>query len=72
MLNHLMALAKDAGVKLRAEFRHNGRNRMMLVTYKMVAGFQEIETRDDGILILENDLSRIQPFPEYVEVVLDD
>jgi hypothetical protein len=61
-----MSLAKKAGVRLRAEFLPNGRNRMMYVTYRF-GGFQEIEQQED-LVILENDLSRVQDYPEYVRV----
>ncbi|MDY7095347.1 MAG: HAD-IIIC family phosphatase [Acidobacteriota bacterium] len=70
MLQHVLSLAKQAGVRLLAEFRSNDRNRMMLVTYKF-SGFKEID-RKDGTLLLEHDLESIQPFPDYVEVVLTD
>ena len=40
-MNHLLTLARDAGVGLRAEFRHNGRNRMMFVTYRL-GGFRQV------------------------------
>ena len=48
MLNHILQLAKDAGVKVRAEFLSNNRNRMMLVTYKF-GGFREIDRKGDLI-----------------------
>lgn len=66
MINYLMGLAQRAGVRLCAEFVTNDRNRMMLVTYKF-SGFRELE-KDGELLILENDLAHIQPFPDYIEV----
>ncbi|MDP9121407.1 MAG: HAD-IIIC family phosphatase [Acidobacteriota bacterium] len=66
MINHVLRLAKQAGVKLRAEFVSNDRNRMMLVTYKF-AGFKEVG-RNGGVALLENDLATIQPVPPYVDV----
>lgn len=66
MMSHIMNKAREAGVKLRAHFIPNGRNRMMYVTYKF-GGFQEIENKD-GLIIFENDLTQIQEFPEYVKV----
>jgi predicted enzyme involved in methoxymalonyl-ACP biosynthesis len=66
MLNYIMNQAKLANKRLRAEFVSNDRNRMMLVTYSF-AGFKEIQT-NNVITILENDLSQIQPFPNYVKV----
>jgi hypothetical protein len=70
MLNHIMRLAKNENVRLRAEFVSNDRNRMMYVTYKF-AGFSEIEKTGDRV-ILENDLTRIQSFPQYVTVLIGD
>lgn len=69
LINHLLQLAKDAGVRLRAEFVANDVNRMMYVTYKF-GGFKEIEKQGETIL-LENDLSSIQPFPDYVNVTIE-
>jgi len=68
MLNHIMSLAKEAGARLQAEFRSNDRNRMMLVTYKF-GGFREVDRKGD-LVVFENDLDRIQPFPDYVNVKL--
>ncbi|MBW4611015.1 MAG: HAD-IIIC family phosphatase [Hassallia sp. WJT32-NPBG1] len=68
MLNHIMKLAKDAKVRLRAEFVSNNRNRMMYITYKF-AGFQEIE-KDNNTIHLENDLTKIQPVPNYVSFII--
>ena len=67
MLNYIMQEAKRGGVKLRAEFVHNGRNRMMYVAYKF-AGFKTIG--ENGTQqILETDLQHIQRFPDYMEVI---
>lgn len=66
MINHLLRLARDAGVRLQADFVKNQRNRMMYVAYSF-AGFREVEKQGDRI-VMENDLSRIQADPEYVEV----
>lgn len=70
LLNYMMGQAKTAQKKLRAEFVPNDRNRMMLITYTFT-GFKEISSTN-GIIIFENDLTQIQPFPEYVKVnILD-
>jgi FkbH-like protein len=66
MMNHIMHLAKEAGVPLQAEFIPNNRNRMMFITYKF-SGFQEIGRRGE-VLILANDLEHLQAFPSYVTV----
>jgi FkbH-like protein len=70
MLNYIMQEAKAAGMRLQAEFISNNRNRMMLVTYKF-SGFKEIGQDNESIL-LENDLSIIQPFPAYVKVHIEE
>jgi FkbH-like protein len=66
MMNYIMSQAREANARLRAHFIPNGRNRMMYVTYRF-GGFKEVEKEGD-LIILENDLARIQPFPGYVEV----
>jgi FkbH-like protein len=66
MINHIMRMAKNANARLHAEFIPNDRNRMMYVTYKF-GGFREIDKIGD-LVILENDLTYIQPFPEYVQL----
>jgi len=69
MINHILNLAKSAGVRLRAEFVANDRNRMMYITYKF-GGFREVE-KIDNLVVFENDLSQIQPFPNYVKVRIE-
>ncbi|MBH8571743.1 HAD-IIIC family phosphatase [Nostocaceae cyanobacterium CENA369] len=64
MLNHIMSLAKSNNVRLLAEFVSNDRNRMMYISYKF-AGFKEVDKNGD-LVIFENDLSRIQDVPGYV------
>jgi FkbH-like protein len=68
MLTHIMRLAKQAGVKLRADFVSNDRNRMMYITYKF-AGFREVETRGK-VSVLENDVTNLQEFPSYLTVLV--
>lgn len=69
MLNHIMRIAKEAGVHLRAEFVPNDRNRMMYVTYKF-SGFKEIMEKEN-LLVLENDLELIQPLPSYLKLCIE-
>jgi FkbH-like protein len=68
LMNHILMLAHEAGARLRAEFRSNGKNRMMLITYKF-GGFKEVEKKGD-LIVFEHDLERIQPHPEWVDLVL--
>ncbi|BAZ20912.1 FkbH like protein [Kalymmatonema gypsitolerans NIES-4073] len=65
MLNHIMSLAQSNNVRLLAEFVPNNRNRMMYISYKF-AGFKEIDKNGD-LVRFENDLTRIQPVPSYVD-----
>jgi FkbH-like protein len=66
MVNYILRVAKAAGVTLRAEFISTDRNRMMYITYKL-GNFRVIQQSGD-LTIFENDCSRIQEFPPYVEV----
>lgn len=66
-LSYLMSQAKQAQVKLQAEFVANDRNRMMYVTYKL-NGFREIEA-EENVTKLECDLATIQPLPDYLKIV---
>lgn len=66
MLSQIMTMAREAGARLRAEFISNDRNRMMYVTYKF-ANFRQVEQRGE-LIVLENDLEWVQPFPAYVTV----
>ena len=69
LLSHIMKEAKSAGKKLKADFINTGRNRMMYITY-MFAHFRKAESDDCGGVVLENDLSVIQEFPSYVDVII--
>lgn len=66
LLNYILRRAKDAGVRLRADFVSTDRNRMMYVTYKF-AGFRDV-AKDGNRSVMENDLSRIQDFPPYMQI----
>lgn len=68
LLNHVMKLAKEVNVRLLAELVETDRNRMMVITYKF-AGFKEIHS-DGNLLLLENDLSNVQPYPDYVKMLV--
>jgi hypothetical protein len=70
LLLHIMKQAQKCRKKVRANFKHTGRNRVMYVTFKF-AGFKEIMEDEFGVKILENDLSSIQEFPPYVNVKLE-
>ena len=68
LLSFIMQQAKAAGKTLLADFTKTKQNAMMLVAYRF-ANFQERSSDDAGKIVFENDLSRIQPFPPYIDVV---
>jgi len=67
LLTHIMQEAGKDGKRVKADFRHTGRNRMMYVTFKF-ANFREVMTDSSGTIIMENDLDAIQEFPPYVDI----
>lgn len=67
LLTFLMKEAEAEGKVLRADFRRTDRNRQMLMTYQF-ANFKERERLGD-IILFENDLSFIQDYPPYIQVV---
>ncbi len=70
LINYIRNEARKHGVRLMAEMISNDRNRMMYMTYKF-NHFNESEERD-GLMILENDLTRHQAYPEYLTLKIDD
>ncbi|MHC4213507.1 MAG: hypothetical protein ACYSWP_09070 [Planctomycetota bacterium] len=69
LLSHIMHETKKAGKKLRADFRKTKNNRMMYIALTF-ANFKNIEDKGNGNIVLENDLSAIQAFPLYMDIVL--
>lgn len=67
LLGAILNEAKKQNKKLYADFKQTDRNRVMYVTYKF-ANFKEVRKEADGSILFENDLTRIQPYPEYVDV----
>lgn len=67
LLTCLRNAAKERGVRLLADFRDTGHNRMMRMAY-MVAGFAEHSQRADGASILENDLTDVPPLPDFLKI----
>lgn len=66
LLNHVIGLADQAGLPLRADFVETGRNRMMQVTYAF-AGFSEV-ARDGDRVVLEH-AGEARPQPPFVTVL---
>jgi FkbH-like protein len=69
-INHILQVAQEDRVRVRAEFVSTGRNRMMYVTYKF-AGFKELSV-DGNFIIFEHDLERVSPLPDYMQLILED
>lgn len=69
LLLYLMREAKKEGKKLRVDFQHTGRNRMMYITLKF-AKFREMASDQEGCLLLENDLLKIQKMPSYIDLTV--
>lgn len=67
-MNHILNLARAAGVQLHAEFLSNDRNRMMLITYKL-GGFKELK-RDGKFILFKHGLESIQPHPTWLKLNL--
>lgn len=71
MLTHAMNIARQAGVRLCADFVMTPRNRMMYVTYKF-NGFKELSSEDfvaaaDDVVTLEHPLDIIPAIPDYIQ-----
>lgn len=66
MINYISNLAKKNQARLQAEFLSTERNRMMYVTYKF-AGFEEVVVKEN-LVLFENHLNQIQPYPNYLKV----
>jgi len=67
LLASVLAHAKAARVRLRADFVSTERNRIMLVTYRF-AGFR-IVSDEGGRMLLEHDLREIPALPKYLRIV---
>ena len=66
LLRDIMRRAREAGVRLQAEFLETARNRPMKITFRF-AGFKPAGQRD-GLAIFERDLAEIPALPGYMQV----
>lgn len=69
LLNHILASAREAGKRVRAEFIPTKANRQMYVTLRF-GGFSETGT-ENGVVLLEADPAHNPVMPPYVQVVAD-
>lgn len=69
LLSFLMKEAKEENKKLQAYFKRTDRNRQMLITYQL-ANFTQKEKNED-IILYENDLTNIQDYPDYIQVIIN-
>jgi FkbH-like protein len=70
LLNYIMNLARENGCRLQAEFLPTDRNRLMYTTYKF-AGFTEVGTLENGVILLEHPLTTFIKYPEYIKVSIE-
>lgn len=70
LLTYIMNLAKKSGKRLTAEYKPNGKNRPMYITYKFT-GFMEVQENED-LIVFENDLSFIQSYPDYMNIEVEE
>lgn len=68
LINHLRDRAREAGVRLVADFVPTDRNRMMYITYKF-NHFREVGREGERIL-LENDLGTVQTMPDHLTLTI--
>ena len=66
LLTHIVRLANEANVRLRAEYVPNDRNRIMQITYKF-AGFAEVERKAD-LVVFERLPTVKAEYPSYIRV----
>lgn len=66
LLLYMMNRARKENVILQAEFRHTEHNKMLFVTF-MLIGFY-IKTEYEDYVVLEHDLKRIRPYPDYIQL----
>lgn len=69
-LGAVMAMAKDAGVRLRAEFVASERNRQMYITYKF-NGFSVLFEQDNHTLF-EHGLQQLPVLPAFIKISTPD
>jgi FkbH-like protein len=70
LLAYIMNEANKHNVRLYADFKQTSRNKMMTVAYSF-ANFKTVRKDEEGCCLLENDLSKIQPYPDYLELQID-
>lgn len=70
LLTYIMNEAKKHNVRLYADFKQTARNKMMMLTYSF-ANFKTVKKDEEGCCLLENDLSIIQPYPDYLKLLID-
>lgn len=66
ILGHIINKAREKGIRLKAMFRANSKNRMMNITYRF-AGFSEVQKTND-VEELEHQLCQEVKVPDYLEL----
>lgn len=68
LLSYIMKSAKSANKKLLADFKKTEKNRQMYIAFKF-SNFRELVKNGDGFITFENDLTSIQDYPSYIQVL---
>ncbi len=69
LLSYIMKETKKQGKTLKADFINTGKNRMMNITFTFT-NFKKIQSNNSSDITFQNDLSVIQEFPPYIDVVI--
>ena len=67
LMTYILTQTRENSVRLLADFKHTDRNRMMYLTFKF-SDFKEISNDGEGMVLFENNLENIQPWPSYIKV----
>lgn len=68
-LSVICNLCRSRRKRMIAHFKRTDRNRMMLILYKFM-NFSKVGVDSNGLILLENDLSKIPPVPEHIKLKL--
>lgn len=71
LLNEIMKVALASSKKLTAEFLHTEKNRLMYITLKFANFIESENHNENGLVLLKNDLSTINPNPQFLNLIME-
>ena len=71
LLNEIINMASNVSVKLTAEFKHTGKNRIMYVTLKFANFIESGEQDNNGLVILNNDFMVLNATPKFINLLTE-